>query len=427
MIRKLLLPLLTAIILLFSNSSVMAIDNYFLDAVVFNSSDSTDGRIDVYLVIPYQLLTFEKLGENFVANIDVDVTITDKDNNRIDFKHVRKTITTADYRQSQGAAGEFYKTFFRFGVDNGTYSVSADIKDEFSGNLYEREREVTVIDFNKFSFSLSGILLLSQIEEVDGKYKITPFISDNIGAINSDFFAFFEIYNKNEPKTVKIAYRLLKKDEVVSEGELKEINVQVGNNQSFVRIDASKMSLSGEYIVQIIAYDASATEHDDKKVLAITQRSIKHHETLISFLEEDINKAIKMLRYIATDAELEKIENAKTDDAKREKLSLYWKELDPTPNTAYNEAMNEYYQRIKYANEQFKSYTEGWLTDMGMIYVVLGPPIQVEKQSSMGSNIQYRLWQYSGNRTFLFADKNGFGNYRLERPYLFNEKYRYKK
>lgn len=405
----------------------MAIDNYFLDAVVFNSSDSTDGRIDVYLVIPYQLLTFEKLGENFVANIDVDVTITDKDNNRIDFKHVRKTITTADYRQSQGAAGEFYKTFFRFGVDNGTYSVSADIKDEFSGNLYEREREVTVIDFNKFSFSLSGILLLSQIEEVDGKYKITPFISDNIGAINSDFFAFFEIYNKNEPKTVKIAYRLLKKDEVVSEGELKEINVHVGNNQSFVRIDASKMSLSGEYIVQIIAYDASATEHDDKKVLAITQRSIKHHETLISFLEEDINKAIKMLRYIATDAELEKIENAKTDDAKREKLSLYWKELDPTPNTAYNEAMNEYYQRIKYANEQFKSYTEGWLTDMGMIYVVLGPPIQVEKQSSMGSNIQYRLWQYSGNRTFLFADKNGFGNYRLERPYLFNEKYRYKK
>ncbi|PKL78461.1 MAG: hypothetical protein CVV25_11570 [Ignavibacteriae bacterium HGW-Ignavibacteriae-4] len=427
MIRKLLLPLLTAIILLISNSSVMAIDNYFLDAVVFNSSDSTDGRIDVYLVIPYQLLTFEKLGENFVANIDVDVTITDKDNNRIDFKHVRKTITTADYRQSQGAAGEFYKTFFRFGVDNGTYSVSADIKDEFSGNLYEREREVTVIDFNKFSFSLSGILLLSQIEEVDGKYKITPFISDNIGAINSDFFAFFEIYNKNEPKTVKIAYRLLKKDEVVSEGELKEINVHVGNNQSFVRIDASKMSLSGEYIVQIIAYDASATEHDDKKVLAITQRSIKHHETLISFLEEDINKAIKMLRYIATDAELEKIENAKTDDAKREKLSLYWKELDPTPNTAYNEAMNEYYQRIKYANEQFKSYTEGWLTDMGMIYVVLGPPIQVEKQSSMGSNIQYRLWQYSGNRTFLFADKNGFGNYRLERPYLFNEKYRYKK
>ena len=426
MLKTILLPLLTTAILLISYNYATAKDNYFLDAVVFNSSDSTDGRIDVYIVVPYQLLTFEKVGETFVANIDVDVTITDSDNNKIDYNHAKRTITTADYRQSQGAAGEFYKTYFRFNVPKGTYSVSADIKDDFNGNLYEREREVTVIDFKKFSFSLSGILLLSQIEEVEGKYKITPFISDNIGAINSDFFAFFEIYNENESKKVKLAYRLLKKDEIVQEGELKELEVSVGRNQSFIRVDASKLSLSGEYIVQIVAYDQSVTEHDEKKVLAITQRSIKHHETLISFLEEDINKAIKMLRYIATDTELDKIANAKTDDLKREKLSLFWKELDPSPNTAYNEAMNEYYQRIKYANEQFKSYTEGWLTDMGMVYVVLGPPIQVEKQSSMGSNIQYRLWQYSGNRTFLFADKNGFGNYRLERPYLFNEKYRYK-
>jgi GWxTD domain-containing protein len=426
MIRKTLLLLFAVTIVLSNFTSLTAKDNYYLDAVVFNSNDSTDGRIDVYIVIPYQLLTFEKLGENFIANIDIDITITDKDKNKVDYKHIKKTIATSDYRQSQGAAGEFYKTFFRFAVDKGTYDVTATVKDEFSNNIYEREREVTVIDFNRFTFSLSGILLLSQIEEIDGKYKITPFISDNIGAINSDFFAFFELYNENAPKTVKIGYRLLKKDEVVLVGELKEVNVKVGNNQNFIRIDASKMSLSGEYIVQIVAYDPSATEHEDKKVLAITQRSIKHHETLISFLEEDINKAVKMLRYVATDSEIEKIEKAKTDDLKREKLALFWKELDPTPNTVFNEAMNEYYQRIKYANEQFKSYTEGWLTDMGMVYVVLGPPIQVEKQSSLGSNAQYRLWQYSGNRTFLFADRNGFGNYRLERPYLFNEKYRYK-
>ena len=105
---------------------------------------------------------------------------------------------------------------------------------------------------------------------------------------------------------------------------------------------------------------------------------------------------------------------------------MFWKELDPTPNTSFNESMNEYYQRIKYANEQFKSYSDGWLTDMGMVFVVMGPPLSVEKQSSFGNNIQYRVWVYPGNRTFLFADRNGFGNFRLERPYLFNEKYEYR-
>jgi len=211
MIRKTLLLLFAVTIVLSNFTSLTAKDNYYLDAVVFNSNDSTDGRIDVYIVIPYQLLTFEKLGENFIANIDIDITITDKDKNKVDYKHIKKTIATSDYRQSQGAAGEFYKTFFRFAVDKGTYDVTATVKDEFSNNIYEREREVTVIDFNRFTFSLSGILLLSQIEEIDGKYKITPFISDNIGAINSDFFAFFELYNENAPKTVKIGYRLLKK------------------------------------------------------------------------------------------------------------------------------------------------------------------------------------------------------------------------
>lgn len=426
MLMKQLLLILIITIFVGSTKGIEAKDNYFLDAVVFGS-DSTEGKIDVFIVIPYQLLTFEKYGNKFVSKIDIDLMITDENGNRIDYEHKKKTITSSNYRQSQGADGEYYKAFFRFYVNNGKYNVVSDIKDEFSGKNYKREREVTVIDFRKYNLSLSGILLLSQIEEIDNRYKITPFISDNIGAINSDFFAFFEIYNNSNQKKIELGFRLLQGDEIILEGELKEKLLVAGVNQGFLRVDASKLNLSGEYLLQVIAYDSGTEKQNIDKAIAITQRSIKHRETLVSFLEADVNKAIKMLRYIATDDEIDKMMKLKSEDLKREKLSLFWKELDPTPNTVYNEAMNEYYQRIKYANEQFKSYTEGWLTDMGMVYVVLGPPNQVERQSSMGNNIEYRLWQYSNNRTFLFADKNGFGNFRLERPYLFNEKYRYRK
>ena len=393
-----------------------------MDAVVFNSTDSTEGRIDVYIVVPNETLSFENLSNNFIANIDLQIELT-SDGDRVDRQRVKKTITSSNYEESQGANGEFNKYFFRFSVNSGSYNVEAKLVDELNGKKFTRNREVTVIDFNKFDFSVSGILLVSQIEELDGKYKITPYISDNIGNLEDNFFAFFEVYNKNEQRDIKLQYKLLKNDEIEAEGDLKQVSIPIGKTQQFLNINLSELNLSGEYTLQVIAYKEV---NGELETIAITQRSIKHEQNLYSFATDDIDKAIKMLRYVANDETIDKLESIKDKGEKEERFRLFWKELDPTPNTSFNEAMNEYYQRIKYANEQFKSYSDGWLTDMGMVFVVMGPPISVEKQSSFGNNIQYRVWVYSGNRTFLFADRNGFGNYRLERPYLFNEKYEYR-
>ena len=408
--------------LLLAVSSGISKENFYLDAVVFNSTDSTEGRIDVYVVVPNETLSFEKFGDSFVANISLQIEIT-SDGKKIDRKNIKKTITSTDYDESQGANGEFNKYFFRFPVNSGSYNVEAKLEDELKGKKFSKFREVTVIDFDKFDFSVSGILLVSQIEELDGKYKITPYISDNIGNLEDNFFAFFEVYNKNEIRDIKLQYKLLKNDNLEAEGDLKEVSVPVGKTQQFLNINISKLNLSGEYTLQVIAYKE---ENENLEIIAITQRSIKHEQNLYSFATDDIDKAIKMLRYVADDETIDKLESIKDKKEKEERFRIFWKELDPTPNTSFNEAMNEYYQRIKYANTQFKSYSDGWLTDMGMVFVVMGPPISVEKQSSFGNNIQYRVWVYSGNRSFLFADRNGFGNYRLERPYLFNEKYEYR-
>ncbi|MFN3194327.1 MAG: GWxTD domain-containing protein [Chlorobiota bacterium] len=422
MIKKSHLFILTTLLMLIAYYSSLSKENFYLDAVVFNSNDSTEGRIDVYVIVPNETLSFEKLSDNFIANIDLHIELT-SDGDRVDRQRVKKTITSSNYEESQGVNGEFNKYFFRFSVNSGSYNVEAKLVDELNGKKFSRNREVTVIDFNSFDFSVSGILLVSQIEELDGKYKITPYISDNIGNLEDNFFAFFEVYNKNEQRDIKLQYKLLKNGDIEAEGELKEVSIPIGNTQQFLNINLSKLNLSGEYTLQIIAYKEV---NGDLETIAITQRSIKHEQNLYSFATDDIDKAIKMLRYVANDETIDKLESIKGKDEKEERFRMFWKDLDPTPNTSFNEAMNEYYQRIKYANEQFKSYSDGWLTDMGMVFVVMGPPMSVEKQSSFGNNIQYRVWVYPGNRTFLFADRNGFGNYRLERPYLFNEKYEYR-
>ena len=97
-----------------------------------------------------------------------------------------------------------------------------------------------------------------------------------------------------------------------------------------------------------------------------------------------------------------------------------WKLRDPTPRTEFNELMEEYYERVWFANENFDTWAPGWETDMGMIYILFGPPDDIQKSNPMSStSALYQIWQYySLNKQFVFKDQNGFGDFRLDTPYM---------
>jgi len=72
-------------------------------------------------------------------------------------------------------------------------------------------------------------------------------------------------------------------------------------------------------------------------------------------------------------------------------------------------------------NQHFSGFTAGWMSDMGMIYVLFGPPDEVDRSSSSQYHRYYELWYYNRiNRQFLFIDYNGFGDYRLDVPFMGN-------
>jgi GWxTD domain-containing protein len=51
-----------------------------------------------------------------------------------------------------------------------------------------------------------------------------------------------------------------------------------------------------------------------------------------------------------------------------------------------------YYSRVEEANKQFANFKEGWKTDMGMVFILFGPPWYVE------NNLDSSIWYYSYNR-----------------------------
>jgi len=91
------------------------------------------------------------------------------------------------------------------------------------------------------------------------------------------------------------------------------------------------------------------------------------------------------LVYLASEVELNAIR-----DAARTKLALdeFWIKCGGNIERA-RELIRIYYTRVYYANHYFTSYTEGWRTDRGMVYIIYGPPDKVYK-SNDGERWGYR-------------------------------------
>jgi GWxTD domain-containing protein len=57
-------------------------------------------------------------------------------------------------------------------------------------------------------------------------------------------------------------------------------------------------------------------------------------------------------------------------------IESFWKQRDPTPGTEENEFKTELIKRVTYANKEFHkgAFRDGWMTDTGRFYIILGPP-----------------------------------------------------
>ncbi|HSZ19900.1 MAG TPA: GWxTD domain-containing protein [Candidatus Acidoferrum sp.] len=136
--------------------------------------------------------------------------------------------------------------------------------------------------------------------------------------------------------------------------------------------------------------------------------------------------------YIITDEERSAFLQLQTNEEREQFIEAFWQRRDPTPDTVENEFKEEHYRRIAYANERFSSGIPGWRTDRGRIYIMWGPPDEIESHSSGstynrpmseggGQTTVYGFddWTYhymegiGQNITIEFVDPTGTGEYHI--------------
>jgi GWxTD domain-containing protein len=165
------------------------------------------------------------------------------------------------------------------------------------------------------------------------------------------------------------------------------------------------------------AFAPSLAGVQDEQSLAATSRSFIVRWKGLPTAVKDIDLAIEQCVYEAKSSEMSYLREAETPEEKQKRFLEFWKKRDPNPNTPRNEKMEAYFTRVEYANKTFKHYIEGWRTDMGMVYIIFGPPDNVDRHPFDIDSKPYEVWTYyTLNHSFVFVDQTGFGDYRLTTP-----------
>jgi len=93
----------------------------------------------------------------------------------------------------------------------------------------------------------------------------------------------------------------------------------------------------------------------------------------------------------------------RTDDERAAFVKAFWEKRDPTPGTPENEYAAIFWKKVEEADKRFTSQTDpGCLTDMGRVFLLLGPPAKAEKDAR-GRNI----WGYEPNDVTGIKEKFG--------------------
>ena len=384
------------------------IRQYQLSVYTVASESSDSIRVLSYLSIPNHVLQFVKSSKGFKASYEATISIKRKKGDLVGRKNWSNDLITKTYLES--TSKEIFNIHFNeFRVPLGEdYIISAELLDR---------------DSNSSGIISKNLKLKKHSKDLS---LYSPFFLDYLngdwGLIDNEIPLFRNILGEQLVRTTVIVsgsvspgpYEI---DEIVTNPKKQQLWVKtiqsVAQNNYFEKriIIPDEISQQGLRSKVDIILKQNGKQKKESVILSISRLGI-------SSSVGNISQAIQNMRYILDDDEWKKLSKANSDEQERLFIE-YWLSRDPTPETEENELMDEYFSRISYSNVNFKTYTDGWKSDMGMIYVLFGPPDDLEVYNDPLSRMYQQRWHYYRiNKFFDFVDENGFGDYKLTTPFF---------
>lgn len=294
----------------------------------------------------------------------------------------------------------------RIPLGPGTYEILVAVKDETSDNRTVRQARTTIPDPESRQIGITSVLLLgksnsndegfvpvttyfipARFDSLKFQYQITrpeialeTNISMELFRFNADSLHAREIAGI-PPSPGSIAYRGIdyNRRELVERTE-RILTTETGN-------------IMIEYVTPVLPsanYRFSVLVENEGEE---TDQLFKAREFYVSQSPnfpniESIRELAEPLIYLMHPRDHSRMMKIENPDSLKREIDRFWLSNISNPNKA-RQVIELYYSRVEQANKQFSNFKEGWRTDMGMVFILFGPPLQVE------NTLDVSMWYYS--------------------------------
>jgi len=362
--------------------------------------------VDIVIQVPFNAIQFVKKDSVFIGKYEISVMLLDEKEVNVISKIWTQTLRTVNFAETYSAE-LFDINRLSYKIVPSKYSVSIGILDLDTRKSTYRKKAIDVKDFYNKSITLSNINLIEgsvtdSVGHSSDVSSITGKLSDN----RNEFEISFYVLSEGGTGTIKYTiYNMNKK--IVLDEKLERI---FRKGVDYQKIKVPRTNLSFNKYRMVVKVSIGSEEATAEKIIQIRWAGMSN-------MIDNLDGAVEQLKYIASMSVIKKMRKADQEEKKRLFLE-FWEKKDPTPGTQENELMNEYYRRVNFSNQNFSGYLEGWKSDMGMVYILFGPPSDIERHPFELQTKPYEVWYYYElNRTFIFVDESGFGEYRLITPF----------
>ena len=368
--------------------------------------------------IPYNQVIFEKDGDSFKASVRVLVEVM-KDEELVErnFEDRKVNANDFDITQSKSVAIE---GFINFELEAVEYVIKGVVTDLNSN----KEIKLAPVNINGISYLESGIFkpVIINFAESNCNGKKLPLIVNQGGSIPFSPQDYQLVIPIADTTVEQITIEMRNNDEepftqTLTESYITKLSVVECKDKFFIG-QGDNVIITKNFILR------NFSRNLQEGVLVTTIKLNKDGQEKdfpinVVWLNKPISLrnpefAIEILKYIEEEEIVSNLLDEDEDDYQKV-LHKYWKQYDPTPETEYNELMEEYYSRIDYAGLEFRGISKqnGLSTDRGKIYIQHGKPDKIERASDLRGYV-VETWIYNSlNQNFVFIDKQGTGNFIL--------------
>ncbi len=294
------------------------------------------------------------------------------------------------------------------GLAPGTYEASVTVRDENQEEATRARREIEVPDLTAAHLGDPVLLRLTRAGANGTEYVVHPSHYYPSAPPRVEFLAAATGVPAGGP--LEIRARLVSEarpDEAMAEWTQSVTPEADGTVRVFGAIENDRARF-GEYALQVaIARPGGEVVAESSTPILIAASG--------GWIVDHWREALSLIRYEATDDEMDILEEIRGDEARVEAWNCFWAIRDPVETTAANEGMQEYFRTLHIANRTWKSALRpGFQSDRGRVYITLGAPDDVREEPMPMSNRAYEVWSYQRyNFQLLFVDDIGFNNYQL--------------